>query len=518
MSNFTLSTTNNIILALATPLFTKIMGEVFRDYTLNGKKTATKMKRTMTRENIHINETMGGLVISMNFNTYDVMKRSASVFYDKMNSKSNDETGATTTSGDDYHCIITPVFDNIGKSEVECRFKVLQTLNQGRTRSVYTFNLYHTKCSCLVNGKQTERFSKIDFPLILTYMERMSKELGLQNKDFQEIFDESFSDDAVITENIEDNTSVKSVFVTRAPLASNSVHSTSIHEDDTTVKCTVNADSSDVLCLCPLCNCDADEGKSVQCDVCEKWLHHDCVGLTDTEFQTLQQSHEMFHCPDCSSKSSTDNCLDLDTDIRTLLENVLSAINTVSITLASHIQTSENQVAQLRDEIHSIKSCLKVNSEQLESKIDCVESKTASVNKSVDKLIEKLEKRLQSISDNINRKQPTTGTTTSKLSLDVVPNTRPIQVHQTSNVELINTRKNNADVTTPVKHSDFETSVSDTQPQKKTLMLGSSLLKGINPRGLVNTDVNTNIEVHTSKTSSRNVIILEPHIEAAMTL
>jgi len=44
-------------------------------------------------------------------------------------------------------------------------------------------------------------------------------------------------------------------------------------------------------CLCKLCKKRVKD-RGIQCDVCNKCLHPDCVGLDETEYQQLGESDE----------------------------------------------------------------------------------------------------------------------------------------------------------------------------------------------------------------------------------
>ena len=54
-------------------------------------------------------------------------------------------------------------------------------------------------------------------------------------------------------------------------------------------------------CLCKLCKRGAED-RGIQCDVCNKWLHPDCVFLGETEYLRLGESDEIWLCPDCNEK------------------------------------------------------------------------------------------------------------------------------------------------------------------------------------------------------------------------
>ena len=54
-------------------------------------------------------------------------------------------------------------------------------------------------------------------------------------------------------------------------------------------------------CLCKLCKKRVKD-RGIQCDVCSKWLHPDCIGLDETEYIRLGESDETWLCSDCNEK------------------------------------------------------------------------------------------------------------------------------------------------------------------------------------------------------------------------
>ena len=72
------------------------------------------------------------------------------------------------------------IFDRKG-NQIETKYKVLN----GKT-SLYTFNLYRTRCSCLINGKYENHFLKNDFSKIIDIVERQLAEKKMTMTDFIE--------------------------------------------------------------------------------------------------------------------------------------------------------------------------------------------------------------------------------------------------------------------------------------------------------------------------------------------
>ena len=39
--------------------------------------------------------------------------------------------------------------------------------------------------------------------------------------------------------------------------------------------------------------------KIISCDTCQLWTHFKCTSLTKSDFETLQQSNQSYHCMKC---------------------------------------------------------------------------------------------------------------------------------------------------------------------------------------------------------------------------
>ena len=107
----------------------EIDGEI-RNYKLNRQHSQQKKLEATQRDNIQIFKTGGGLRIIFNTSMYELIKYSADKYYASKECK--------RTPGQDKQ-------DNL----VETKFK----MKSGK-QDLYTLNMYHTKYTCLVNGRQ----------------------------------------------------------------------------------------------------------------------------------------------------------------------------------------------------------------------------------------------------------------------------------------------------------------------------------------------------------------------------
>ena len=51
---------------------------------------------------------------------------------------------------------------------------------------------------------------------------------------------------------------------------------------------------------CKICINDVkDNDSAVLCDLCEKWVHTACIGIQETQYESLQRRHLPWYCPYC---------------------------------------------------------------------------------------------------------------------------------------------------------------------------------------------------------------------------
>ena len=45
------------------------------------------------------------------------------------------------------------------------------------------------------------------------------------------------------------------------------------------------------------------DDKSIQCDLCNKWNHIKCVGISSAYYEKLQNDTKPWYCPNCSKRT-----------------------------------------------------------------------------------------------------------------------------------------------------------------------------------------------------------------------
>lgn len=264
-------------------------------------------------------------------------------------------------------------------------------------KGLYTVNLYNTNCKCLVNGRDVDSFARTAFPKLLEEVEAEFEILVIAS------FDDSMG---MESEGDEHQTRVLKPYTATADAQKS--------EGTPSLDTSGCEDVVTYLYPCTVCTGDADVGGAVGCDKCKKWTHKECSGTTTREYKHLMKTKTPYKCPACDTElisdsidaspnniTSKDQCLDLDSDLRTMVEEVHSAIIVLTTVLNEHdhINKTNNKLSQLKDEIHSIKTCIKINTDRLNDNIESLASKNNEGSRTISGILGQFERRLQAITD-----------------------------------------------------------------------------------------------------------------------
>ena len=64
---------------------------------------------------------------------------------------------------------------------------------------------------------------------------------------------------------------------------------------------------------CGICKNEVkQDDKSVQCDLCNKWNHIECVDISSAYYEKLQNDTKPWYCPNCSKELPFSNVRDKD--------------------------------------------------------------------------------------------------------------------------------------------------------------------------------------------------------------
>lgn len=380
--------------------------EEVREYKLN-KDNALKKKLTNTQRDFDVKETGGGIRIKMSTAMYEAFRYACEMFFSSTN----------------LTCSITkiPVHDENGHL-VESKYK----LSTGQS-SVYTANLYHTTCSCLVNGKQCKQFMDEDLKTIISMIDEELSKSGLSldqlNADMKQVLEDVLKQK---TPNVADNRG----------------------EDNSQRALTSSVSVSETI---P----DPDPVEQ-PVDVMEDHTTPDVSPTRESEVK-------------CDSVDMS-RLIDILTELTKSVQEVKTSIEVLDVKLDKHILNSQNVYGQIKDEIVSVKRRIECKDTQLTGHIDDVNSVAIHIKAGVDDANQTLRRQFQSLTDAVK-----------SISLRMDREIKHSRDHkQTTNAPTIVPTIRQDVVTTE------EESMTQTQSTKsdRTLLIGDSILKGVQKTGL----------------------------------
>lgn len=385
-----------------------------KSYVLNKSKSMEKKLRATETDDFSVIYTGGGVKFEFNAGSYELLKLATAKYF------------AKEQNGVKYQEFIAE--DQQG-NQVERRYKA----TRGK-QALYTLNLYHTKCSCLVNGRHTSYFMETDLNEILNIIEESVKGSSLEevNRTIKEIILQYYS---------------------------------SVRKDDDTCSCTSTENNNDITptdiitTSCHSIDCQVDEGQ-------------------DKIYRTVSVQT---NCPEIPFQER--NMLDITTSVYSLLSTIQKELSGVKSALMQHIADTKIHFSRIEDEITSVKKRCTLNGQVTEKQIETVQDSTSSIQMVVQKEVDNAQKRFHSIIESLrtlhekNRKENSDTTYSSTMHETSQTNYEPVQTYISP-------------VQTDVQ---MNTTHDMCQPRVNTLLIGSSILKGIRTRGLKQTvNVSTN--------------------------
>lgn len=385
-----------------------------RNYKLNERKAMEKKKTASYAGMFSIIETGGGIKIEFNAGLYELLKSATERYFSlELNTdKKNKKILVTDKSG----------------NFIETKYKVFS----GKFH--YTLNMYHTQCSCLINGKNTHLFLGTDLPNILNSIESLLAENNCSVSDMNKM----------IRNMVE------------------------CYEQQCKENNSNSTDSSEAQKLIIAEACDEETEVTFKKTVFESF------SVSDTNLV-----HEISSNACRSTVNSVDeNSPETDSDPK--LQAMHEDILLLKDILLQHIQTTNNQFSCLKDEIMSMKNQCILNRKLNESNFDTIAKKTDETQMDIKNFTDLLQRKVQSIFDTVklklvhaeSSKKETTATCTNCTSTQVsMPNTA-------------------SGAKQDIAASPNKGPAS--QSPKKSLIIGDSILKGVHRKGLFDSvDVNT---------------------------
>lgn len=414
-----------------------------RPYNLNKSRAMAKKLSATELAEFTVTNTDGGVKFTFNAGMYELFKQAANEFYTSGEMKSK----------------CTPK-DGIDKSRsvvVDTRYKVMV----GKTH--YTFNMYHTTCTCLVNGKATMQFIQHDiddiFSLVNARLLREGCTIDQFNQHVRNMIQE---------------------YCTQVSDRDNDKMDSSV--DDEVILCLGNSrddrptiDQTTVSKYVETCDVPGTITNNIRDDVTISCDNH------QDRSRNTQGSPR---CPPDMYKLLLNLNVAID-DLNKKAENhdshLLLMLDKID-RLEKRADDQERQLSILRDELVSIKKHCSVNILSTKSHVtDSTDGLSATVKEEVSKMSVSIHKRLQSIFDSLKQIHDNShkGTTVEETTPKTI-----IDLDMEDDTDTVPTRSHNTLVKRPIVKNKTQ-SVS-----KRSLIIGDSILKGVSKRGL-----NPNVDV-----------------------
>ena len=391
-----------------------------RHYELDKNKSMKKKLVATSEEPFKMIETAGGVKIIMNAGTYELFRYAADKHFGNCDEES--------------FCKKTEVHDKAGNC-VESKYKV-----SARKAGHYMLNMYHTTTSCLVNGRNTSKFLDIDLQKIVSIIDQKVSQENCSITDF--------------------NDSVREMILMYL-ISRNQSRS----ENET-------ADVPAIL------NLDSERAVHVR-----NVLNVSCQ-TEDSAIPVSKQSDQV------SQSTQTT------TDLFELVSSIHSEIVGLKQTLNNHILSTENKFGRICDELVQVKKQFSVCHSVTDQAINEIDNKQSDLKSSIQKAHEFVKNRLQGIFDtlkNLHEKTPMSKTqNTSETTQHQTnrPNDQVPTSSQNLDMNVQNSETNTYYSNVLSSNANMNNSSSPVEsaneiPQKtKTLIVGNSIIKGIQPRGL----------------------------------
>lgn len=399
-----------------------------RNYHLNPSVAMKKKLKASSEDLLQIKETDGGVTLKMNAGMYELFKYEAKEYLQSCNR--------------DGTCKITDVYDK-SKNIIETRYRVSL-----RHSGQYTLNMYHTSSSCLVNGRNTSKFLDTDLPNILTKINQNLTRENCSINDFnssvRDMIVHYFEYESTGTEHAQDAEQIEMSAQDMSPT------------DDTTITETPLRISTKNMCC-----------------------------LTEaTQTTTLQTQ----------SNQSTQT----EIDIFDLIKTVHTELVQFKQTMTDYIVSTNNKFDRIRDEMVQVKKQMSVSHSHIDRTLEELDCKQSTMQSTVQKAQDIIQKRLQGVFDSLKsihtKNQAAThyACRAQNGTLPQQPSDREIKTPTRPPRVLSNSPRSSGCLNSNTAIRSTTEQTSRRSSKKKTLIIGSSITRGIHPRGLdANVDTRT---------------------------
>lgn len=362
-----------------------------RQYSLNKSEAIVKKIQAINRDDFVVEYTGGGIKFILSTGMYELFKAETRRYFN--NQPTHDFSYVNSSAADQQEL------------EVETRYRAYK-----HHQHLYTLNLYHTRCTCLLNGKHTDHFMSINLAEIM-----LNIKAGLQAENV------TLNEISGMLEYWLLQCRNSNVEVQTPRNGSSNIHHKKTRDEHYPAICTISSDLPG---------------------------NQEC----ETEPKTVIQT------TDVEQPDRTDIALE---EMETFKQEV-----------HQQLQTMTNQITRIFDELTSIKKSNTMLNQTTHVDIGELSSIVMNLGTKMDKLSTDTNRRFQSLSDQIQSQKPHASTTSTNYD------------HKQKRPE----RSTQTNVSTPDVRPDNRNDVPIRRPRSsiktKTLLIGSSILKGINTKGL----------------------------------
>lgn len=423
-----------------------------REYSLNRTKAIDKKLQYIDREDLQIVYTAGGIRVILNTGMYELLKNSIELYFNTKNKRYT------------YTCI--PVSDAHGNL-VETKYKV----RQGKSH-IYTLNMYHTKCSYLINGRDAGHFLRVDLTemvnRILLQLDGQGTNVSTINSTLKDMLLQMQElDPEVLVDRRKQDDGIAIAYTQTmdnlpTDTRSGNFDSSIIHVSSQTEVKSVIESSENTNGSLPISESEVELAGDTSKSHNENYTQ---------DIQVLMQTL----CSDVS-------------DIKSKMAMLQSEMSEIKKSLKNHVITHEQHTSQLKDESNAIKNRVLLGVSTTEAAVESLSDYTRSINTTLQKTTETLHRKLQSIADYLKSQnmQPVANSSSNNKTQKKSKQEDQVQPDRREHVRVIqdsNTQK-------PVQQTQDQSrrvplqSYNSFTNRKKKLIIGDSITKGIRVKGL----------------------------------
>ena len=303
-----------------------------RDYTLNIDRTLRTKLNACESVKVNYEIKRGGVTGTLDTASFELLRAACTAFFKNMHAEEG-------------KCVINISEDKRRKAVVQQTYKF--TRSHENEVIGYTLNLYPTRNSLLLNGKDTDTFIDVHLPAIHVLMCKTVKDWEVGSaENLNRILGEGFSHilasrQAKNSENQDNPHLCVSRGITPPPRRQDTLVQTASSPPP-------DKEQEDIQCIKCKRNC---MGRSAFCETGNHWIHYYCDRLSKEEERRLHNDKGFIYvCKVCRSKSE-------DTNPKTVYEDKQQTLRLPKMVCPEIEETKVNQTAAealLREEEYQI--------------------------------------------------------------------------------------------------------------------------------------------------------------------